>query len=53
MVRFDLSGGSAFSTYRSVVFAELVREGDSWRFQAIGDPKVTDTFIQIVRDSYL
>jgi stress response protein SCP2 len=45
MVRFDLSGGEAFSQYRSLLFAELVREPGGWKFNAIGSPDASDSFI--------
>ncbi|GHT80415.1 tellurium resistance protein TerX [Betaproteobacteria bacterium] len=45
MVRFDLSGGAAFAQYRSVLFAELVRENGGWKFNAIGSPDSSDTFV--------
>jgi stress response protein SCP2 len=45
MARFDLSGGVGFSQYRSMLFAELVREQDGWKFNAIGSPDQSDSFI--------
>lgn len=45
MVRFDLSGGEAFSQYRSMLFAELVREPHGWSFNAIGTPDKSDSFV--------
>jgi stress response protein SCP2 len=45
MVRFDLSGGEAFSQYRSLLFAELVRESGDWKFNAIGSPDASDSFV--------
>ncbi len=30
MARFDLSGGPAFASQRSMVFAELIREATGW-----------------------
>ena len=53
MVRFNLSGDATYSNCRSIVFAEFVREGDSWRFQAIGDPKEFDCFTKILAASYV
>lgn len=46
MVRFDLSGGAKMAEYRSLLFAELVREESEWKFQAIGNPHRSDTFIE-------
>jgi len=45
MARFDLSGGSAFASKRSLLFAELTRENDGWKFGAIGESDDSDTFI--------
>lgn len=45
MARFDLSGGAAFSSYCSMLFAELVREQGGWKFNAIGTPDKSDTFV--------
>jgi stress response protein SCP2 len=45
MARFDLSGGAAFAQYRSILFAELVRENGGWKFNAIGSPDASDTFV--------
>jgi len=45
MARFDLSGGDAFTQYRSMLFAELVRESGGWKFNAIGSPDQSDSFV--------
>ncbi|MDR5736216.1 TerD family protein [Caballeronia sp. LZ025] len=45
MVRFDLSGGAAFTNCRSMLFAELMREANGWKFNAIGSPEQSDTFV--------
>lgn len=45
MVRFDLSGGAAFANCRSMLFADLVREANGWKFNAIGSPDQSDTFV--------
>ncbi|MDR2164988.1 MAG: TerD family protein [Zoogloeaceae bacterium] len=45
MARFDLSGGAAFAQYRSLLFAELVRESDGWKLNAIGSPDPSDSFV--------
>ena len=34
MARFDLSGGPAFASQRSMVFAELIREATGWKLRA-------------------
>jgi stress response protein SCP2 len=53
MARFDLSGGREFAQYRSMIFAELVREESGWKLNAIGEPFETDSFVHILRDRYL
>lgn len=53
MVRFDLSGDSSYANYRSLTFAELVREdGGNWKFNAIGTPHETDSFVHVLK-SYI
>lgn len=49
MVRFDLSGGAGYSEYCSVLFAELVRSPDGWKFNAIGTPDRSDSFVTWLR----
>ena len=54
MVRFDLSGDeNAYAGAHSVLFAELLREADGWRFQSIGTPYATDSFVDILKQYYL
>lgn len=45
MARFDLSGGAQYDNCRSMLFAELVREAGGWRFNAIGSPSQSDSFV--------
>jgi len=49
MIRFDLSGGTAYVNCRSMLFAELVREGNGWNFNAIGTPSQSDTFVTFLK----
>lgn len=46
MLRFDLSGGAQYEDCRSMLFAELVREGAGWQFNAIGTPSQSDSFVE-------
>ncbi|MCK7301371.1 MULTISPECIES: TerD family protein [Enterobacter cloacae complex] len=50
MARFDLSGGPAFASQRSMVFAELVRESTGWKLRAIGEPSESDSFVSHLRN---
>jgi stress response protein SCP2 len=49
MVRFDLSGGAQYADSRSMLFAELIRENDGWRFNAIGTPSPSDSFVEFLK----
>lgn len=49
MTRFDLSGGQQYAECRSMLFAELVREADGWKFNAIGTPSNSDTFVEFLQ----
>lgn len=50
MVRFDLSGDASYANYCSLTFAELVREGGgNWKFNAIGTPHESDSFVHILQ----
>lgn len=53
MASFDLSGDATYAPHHSMIFAELERESTGWKFQAIGIPFETDTFVHILRDRYL
>jgi stress response protein SCP2 len=53
MARFDLSGDATYAPFHSMIFAELEREASGWKFNAIGKPFETDTFVHILRDHYL
>lgn len=50
MARFELSGGPAFASQRSMVFAELVRESTGWKLRAIGEPSESDSFVSHLRN---
>lgn len=52
MVRFNLSNNPSFDQKYSMVFAELVREADGWKFKAIGNPSIADSFVTHI-ESYL
>lgn len=49
MTRYDLTGGRGFENCRSMLFAELVRQGQDWHFQAIGEPSEQDSFVYWLR----
>jgi stress response protein SCP2 len=49
MTRFDLSGGAQYTDCRSMLFADLERQGNDWKFNAIGAPSSSDTFITFLK----
>ena len=53
MTRFDLSGGPGFANHCSMIFAELDREANGWKLNAIGEPFETDTFVDVLRQRYI
>lgn len=44
LLRFDLNM-TQYVNQRSMLFAELIRENNGWRFNAIGQPDATDNFV--------
>ena len=52
MVRFDLSGRGEYSTARSLNFAQLIRTGADWHFEAIGDSSEDDSFVYWLKKYY-
>jgi len=49
LVRYRISGNASYSAYRSMVFAEVQREGSGWTFRAIGQPHATDKFVDLLQ----
>lgn len=49
MTRYNISGDATFNGKRSLIFAEVYRKGEGWKFRAIGDPEDTDSFVEILR----
>jgi len=48
--KFSLSGDSTYDGMCSMVFAEAYRKDGTWKFRAIGEPRRTDSFVEILRD---
>ncbi len=49
IARFNISNDTAFNGMCGMIFAEVYRKGDGWKFRAIGDPQRTDTFVEILK----
>ncbi len=49
IAKFNLSGDSSLNGMCAMVFAEAYRSGTEWKFRAIGEPKQTDSFVDILK----
>lgn len=49
IAKFSLSGNAAYNGMCSMVFAEAYRKDNSWKFRAIGEPYVSDSFVDILK----
>ncbi|WP_445721660.1 TerD family protein [Flavobacterium sp.] len=50
IAKFNLSGNSSLSATRAMIFSEAYREGSEWKFKAIGEPRSTDNFVDILKE---
>lgn len=49
IAKFNLSGDASLNGMCSMVFAEVYRKEKEWKFRAIGEPKHTDNFVDILK----
>src|SRR5688572_28247732 len=49
IAKYNLSGDSSLNGMCSLIFAEAYRKDSEWKFRAIGDPRQTDNFIDILK----
>ena len=50
IARYKLAEDAAFDGMRTVMFGEVCRQGDEWKFRAIGDAYPTDSFAILLKD---
>jgi stress response protein SCP2 len=50
IVRYKLAEDAAFGGMCTVMFGEVCRQGDGWKFRAIGDAYPTDSFGTLLKD---
>lgn len=50
MARFSLSSEAAYDGKCTMVFGEVYRRNDSWKFRAIGDAFPYDSFVHLLKD---
>lgn len=49
IARYSLSNSSEFNEMRSMIFGEMYRHNNDWKFRAIGNPETTDNFVDILK----
>lgn len=49
IAKYNLSGDASMNGMCSMVFAEAYRKDLEWKFRAIGEPKHTDNFVDILK----
>lgn len=49
IARYSLSNSPEFFGMRSMIFGEMYRHNNEWKFRAIGNPETTDSFVQILK----
>jgi len=50
MVRYSLSSESAYEGQCTLVFGEVYRRNEGWKFRAIGDAHPYDTFVYLLKE---
>lgn len=50
ILKFNLSGDAAYNNMCSMIFAEVYRKDNTWKFRALGDPQQSDSFVEILRN---
>ena len=48
IVHFELSSNESLKHCHSMLFAEIVRDGDDWNFNVMGKPLETDSFLDLL-----
>lgn len=49
IAKYSLSGDATYNGMCSMVFAEVYRKDETWKFRAIGDPYQFDSFVEILK----
>jgi stress response protein SCP2 len=49
IARYSLSNSPEFNGMRSMVFGEMYRHNEEWKFRALGNPEATDSFVNILK----
>jgi tellurium resistance protein TerD len=49
IARYSLSNSPEFNGMRSMIFGEMYRHNNEWKFRALGNPETTDSFVEILK----
>jgi stress response protein SCP2 len=49
IAKFSLSNSSEFNGMRSMLFGEMYRHENQWKFRALGNPEPNDSFVPILK----
>jgi tellurium resistance protein TerD len=49
ITRYSLSNSPELNGMRSMIFGEMYRYKEEWKFRAIGNPETTDNFVEILK----
>jgi tellurium resistance protein TerD len=49
IARYSLSNSPEFNGMKSMVFGEMYRHNEEWKFRALGNPESTDNFVDILK----
>ncbi len=52
IARFTMSGDATYNNMCGMVFAEVYRKDNGWKFRALGNAEPTDSFVDILKSSY-
>lgn len=52
IARFSMSGDATYNNMCGMVFAEVYRKDNGWKFRALGNAEATDSFVDILKSSY-
>ncbi|MBF0239899.1 MAG: TerD family protein [SAR324 cluster bacterium] len=53
MARYDISREPSFKGIGTLIFAEVYRRGEGWKFRALGEPQQVESFVETLRNRYL
>ncbi|WP_422924719.1 TerD family protein [Singulisphaera sp. PoT] len=53
IARYNLSDDESRQDTRTLVFGEVYRRGDGWKFRALGEGYETDSFVSLLKKKYI